>query len=95
MTFYSETGRIVSDVINYSAHLEKAATRPGHVSLSQRAVASCDPRILTIFRDCGEFEGFPYMTTADRLDTLFADPSGCSDVSDDDGSAVDRREASG
>ncbi|MFW5684597.1 MAG: adenylate/guanylate cyclase domain-containing protein [Spirochaetota bacterium] len=79
ITFYSETGRIVSDVINYAAHLEKAATLPGHVSLSERAKAACDDRILTIFEDAGEFEGFPYCTTSDRLDALFSDPDGCAD----------------
>lgn len=80
ITFYSDTGRIVSDVINYAAHLEKAATQPGHVSLSERVVDACDGRILTIFEDAGEFEGFTCMTTENRLDSLFTDPDGCLDV---------------
>jgi class 3 adenylate cyclase len=77
--FYSDTGRIVSDVINYAAHLEKAATEPGCISLSERATERTDPKILTIFADAGEFEGFPYHTTLRRLDILFADAEGCED----------------
>ncbi len=77
--FYSDTGRIVSDVINYAAHLEKAGTEPGCISLSERVIERTDPKILTIFDDAGEFEGFPYRTTLRRLDLLFADAEGCEE----------------
>lgn len=79
VTFYSDTGRIISDVINYAAHLEKAATTPGRVSISHRVAESCGQRILTIFEHAGQFEGFPYKTTEHRLDGLFADTDGCLD----------------
>ena len=79
VTFYSDTGRIVSDVINYAAHLEKGGTEPGCISLSERAVEACDRRILSIFEDAGEFEGSSYCTTPQRLDSLFGDGEGCFD----------------
>ena len=77
--FYSDTGRIVSDVINYVAHLEKAATEPGRISISERVMNGTDPKILSIFGDAGHFEGFPYRTTVRRLDLLFADAEGCEE----------------
>jgi class 3 adenylate cyclase len=77
--FYSDTGRIVSDVINYAAHLEKAGTEPGCISLSERVIERTDPKILTIFGDAGQFEGFPYRTTLRRLDLLFAESEGCDE----------------
>ena len=80
ITFYSDTGRIVSDVINYAAHLEKAGTEPGCVSLSGRAADVCDQKLLSVFSSSGVFEGFPYRQTSQRLDTLFGDPDGCLDV---------------
>jgi class 3 adenylate cyclase len=80
MRFYSDTGRIVSDVINYATHLEKTGTQPGCVSLSERVVAAADSKILTIFEDAGPFEGSPYRTTGRRLDLLFGAPDGCGDA---------------
>ena len=77
LRFYSETGRIVSEVINYATHLEKAGTQPGCVSLSKRVVDDVDPKILTIFEDAGLFEGSSYRTTGRRLDMLFGAPDGC------------------
>ena len=77
--FYSDTGRIVSDIINYAAHLEKAATEPGRISISERVINGTDPKILSIFGDEGHFEGFPYRTTTRRLDLLFADAEGCEE----------------
>jgi len=79
ITFASETGRIVSDVINYAAHLEKGATKPGCISLSERVCDACDNRLLGIFEDGGDFEGIRYRTTPLRLDALFGDPEGCRD----------------
>lgn len=78
ITFLSDTGRIVSDVINYAAHLEKAAARPGHVAISERVCCACDERVLAVFEEAGEFEGYPYRTTPRRLDGLFDCPDGCA-----------------
>jgi class 3 adenylate cyclase len=80
VTFYSDTGRIVSDVINFAAHLEKTATQPGCVSLSERVVTRADERVLSIFEDCGRFEGLSYVSTPHRLDALFGEALGCVDV---------------
>jgi class 3 adenylate cyclase len=80
LRFYSDTGRIVSNVINYATHLEKNGTQPGCVSLSERVVQSADAKILTIFEDAGSFEGAPYRTTSRRLDLLFGGPDGCGDA---------------
>lgn len=77
--FYSDTGRIVSDVINYAAHLEKAATQAGTVSISEHVFRGTDPKILSIFEEGGEFEGFPYFRTMRRLDLLFAEAEGCEE----------------
>lgn len=77
VTFYSDTGRIVSDVINYAAHLEKGATAPGCISVSGRTASACEERILSIFDDAGQFEGMSCMTTTQRLDGLFGDAEGC------------------
>ncbi len=82
ITFSGDTGRIVSDVINYAAHLEKAATEPGCISLSERVCGACDDRLLAIFEDAGDFEGLRYQTTPLRLDALFGDPDGCRDEAD-------------
>jgi len=81
ITFYNDTGRIVSDVINYATHLEKAGTEPGRVSLSVRTAEICDARLLSVFTSSGVFEGFPYRQTSHRLDSLFGDPEGCPDLS--------------
>jgi len=77
--FYSDTGRIVSEIINYAAHLEKSATEPGKVSISDRARAGTDPKILSIFEDAGRFEGLPYVATQRRLDLLFREKEGCEE----------------
>ena len=74
--FCSDTGRIVSEVLNYAAHLEKDATEPGCVSISSRTIDLCDPKLLGIFEPSGDFEGHPYRTTT-RLDALFAEVEGC------------------
>ncbi|MFP4383003.1 MAG: adenylate/guanylate cyclase domain-containing protein [Spirochaetia bacterium] len=76
--FFLETGKIVSDVINYAAHLEKKAATPGNVAVSERVASELDPKIVSIFKNCGDFEGTDYFATTERLDTLFVNPeNGC------------------
>ncbi len=89
--FYRETGKIVSEVINYAAHLEKEATEPGTISLSERGRRLVDPKILSIFRNGGEFEGISYVATTQRLDGLFMAPEGCEEP---DGTRRRRRKTS-
>ena len=66
--FMSKTGTIVSEVINYAAHLEKSGTEPGGVSISDRTAESLDPRILTMFEKREPFEGREYYATGERID---------------------------
>jgi hypothetical protein len=73
--FSAETGRIVSDVMNYAAHLEKGATEPGCVSVSVRVTNQCDPKLLRLFHPNGEFEGTECLTTP-CLDSLFEKSEG-------------------
>lgn len=81
LRFYRDTGKIVSEVINYAAHLEKSGTQPGRISISERVRRGADPKILSIFADGGEFEGSGFSTSVQRLDSLFMD--GCGDESVD------------
>ncbi len=76
MKFAIETGTIVSDVINYAAHLEKLSTRPGTVSVSRAVVDALPARMASIFRFGGIFEEKDYFRTIRRLDSLLCeDPS--------------------
>lgn len=68
--FCIETGTIVSDVINYAAHLEKSSTLPGTVSISRAVYDALPPRVASIFRFGGIFEEKDFFRTIRRLDTL-------------------------
>lgn len=70
--FFSDTGKIISDTINYAAHLEKGAGAPGRVAISERLAEriTCKP-LLSIFENAGTFEEAPYLLTSRRLDRLF------------------------
>jgi class 3 adenylate cyclase len=71
--FCIETGTIVSDVINYAAHLEKSATLPGTVAISRSVYDALPSRLASVFRFAGIFEEKDYFRTVRRLDTLLAD----------------------
>ncbi|MBI9105850.1 MAG: adenylate/guanylate cyclase domain-containing protein [Spirochaetales bacterium] len=55
--FNSDTGHIVSDTINYAAHLEKLGTEPGQISISGRVRKELSIKISRIFSEKFEFEG--------------------------------------
>jgi len=55
--FASDTGRIVSDVVNYAAHLEKNATAPWGLSVSDSVYAGLSAQLKKLFRTKQEFEG--------------------------------------
>jgi class 3 adenylate cyclase len=55
--FYKDTGRIVSDVINYAAHLEKQGTEPNGLSVSDMIYRGLSPSLKKIFKTKHEFEG--------------------------------------
>lgn len=54
--FRQETGRIVSDTINYAAHLEKSGTAPGQVSISEAVYKELPERLSALFKANGVFE---------------------------------------
>jgi class 3 adenylate cyclase len=63
--FLEDTGRIVSDVINYAAHLEKQATQPGALSISSDIHSRLPASMKTLFTEKQEFEGkTAFSTTA-------------------------------
>lgn len=70
--FFNDTGQIVSDTINYAAHLEKKAAPPGTVAVSAALLAALVPRVRQVFGNGGSFEGRGYAVTYKRLDELFA-----------------------
>ena len=69
--FFSDTGKIVSEIINYAAHLEKKRTSPGMISVSGNIWNSLPPRAISIFCSGGFFEEQEHYSTRKRLDRLF------------------------
>ena len=55
--FFEDTGRIISDVINYAAHLEKQATKPGALSIASDIYAKLPASMKAIFTEKQDFEG--------------------------------------
>jgi class 3 adenylate cyclase len=55
--FFDDTGRIVSEAINYAAHLEKQATKPTALSISDSIHGILPACLKAPFSDIGEFEG--------------------------------------
>ena len=54
--FYKDIGRIVSDTINYAAHVEKHISPPSGVAVSQSAHGRLPSRLQELFSDKKEFE---------------------------------------
>jgi class 3 adenylate cyclase len=73
--FSIDTGTIVSDVINYAAHLEKGATQPGTISISREVYDALPQRMAGLFRFSGLFEDRDCFHTLHRLDGLLCDDS--------------------
>ncbi|GEM_PF-380777 len=73
LRFFSDTGRIISEVINYAAHLEKKATKPGNISLSGKLFSILPPNVSRYFTPGGLYEGNDFYTTCCRLDLMFPD----------------------
>lgn len=71
--FAIRTGTIVSDVINYAAHLEKSAALPGTVAISRSVHAALPDRVASVFRPAGTFEDKEYFLTIRRLDGLLCE----------------------
>jgi class 3 adenylate cyclase len=62
--FFEETGKIVSEVINYAAHLEKKGTTPGALSVSDQVSAKLPQSLKAVFKAKREFEGRTAYSTA-------------------------------
>mgnify|MGYP006290942935 CR=1 FL=1 len=55
--YQDDTGQIISDTINYAAHLEKSFTSPGGITISKELLDSVPREMLRHFNEKGEFEG--------------------------------------
>lgn len=55
--FLNETGTIVSETINYAAHLEKSFSLPGSISISDSLWKLLPGELQHLFIDGGDFEG--------------------------------------
>ncbi len=73
--FMSDTGKIISDVINLAAHLEKRATEPGFVSITEPVWKALPFKSKNFFEPVGDFEGELKLSTPERLDIM----TGCLD----------------
>jgi class 3 adenylate cyclase len=62
--FVDDTGRIVSEVINYAAHLEKTGTSPGALSVSDEVYDRLPKTLQSVFTVEREFEGRTARSTA-------------------------------
>ncbi len=61
--FSSDTGHIISDVINYASHLEKLGTLPGEISISENIKKELSPKIAKVFSDKNIFENMNCYST--------------------------------
>ena len=64
LKFFSDTGKIVSEVINYAAHLEKKGTKPSKLSISDEVHARLSPAMQKMFDEEMSFEGRVARTTS-------------------------------
>jgi len=74
--FNADTGKIVSEVINYAAHLEKKSTTPGCISISHAVYSTLPRRVAGLFHFGGIFEEQDFYTTLRRLDGLLLEGDG-------------------
>jgi class 3 adenylate cyclase len=73
LKFNIDTGTIVSDVLNYAAHLEKMSTQPGTISISRPVYDALPTRMASVFRFGGIFEERDFFQTTKRLDSLLCE----------------------
>ena len=66
--YMNDPGRIISEAINFAAHLEKASTEPGGVSISDSLSRELPASLRTLFSPNGIFEGREVFTTPVRPD---------------------------
>ena len=75
LRFFSDTGKIVSEIINYAAHLEKKGTEAGKVSISRALHDSLPETVFDLFKPAGVFEDRDYFSLPNRLDTYLYNDS--------------------
>ena len=68
LTVYKENkGTILSEAINYVAHLEKGATEPMSVSISKSVYNNLPERLQSIFEPKGMFENIEYYNVSTQM----------------------------
>ncbi|RKX78539.1 MAG: adenylate/guanylate cyclase domain-containing protein [Spirochaetes bacterium] len=70
VAFMSDTGKMISDVINLAAHLEKKGTQPGFVSITESIWKALPSKLQDLFDPVGDFEGKLKMSSPNRLDVV-------------------------
>jgi len=70
VAFMSDTGKMISDVINLAAHLEKKGTQPGFVSITESIWKALPSKLQDLFDPVGDFEGTLKMSSPNRLDVV-------------------------
>jgi len=70
VSFMADTGKIISDVINLAAHMEKKGTQPGYVSITENVWKPLPPPLQELFDPLGDFEGQLQLCTPNRLDII-------------------------
>ncbi len=68
VTFHHDTGSIISDTINFAAHIEKKSTPAGHVGISETMLTRLPDRIADIFKTEDMLEKRLVFITANRID---------------------------
>jgi class 3 adenylate cyclase len=77
VVFHDDAGEIVSETINFAAHLEKMYTDPGTVSISRAVYEELDEKLGAFFQSGGTFEGRAVFRSS-LQDEHAADGSGIS-----------------
>jgi class 3 adenylate cyclase len=70
VAFMADTGKMISDVINLAAHLEKKGTQPGYVSITESIWKTLPVKLQDLFDPVGDFEGQLQLSSPSRLDVI-------------------------
>jgi class 3 adenylate cyclase len=70
VSFMADTGKMISDVINLAAHLEKKGTQPGFVSITEAVWKPLPSKLQDLFDPVGDFEGQLQLSSPNRLDVI-------------------------
>jgi len=70
VAFMADTGKMISDVINLAAHLEKKGTQPGYVSITEAVWKPLPAKLQGLFDPVGDFEGHLQLSSPGRLDII-------------------------